>query len=251
MLSAIQSQIRIILLDIEGTTTPVDFVYQTLFPYARNNMESFFREYFREPEIVSLIQNLHTKHQIDKRQGFQPSSWIDEPDESRLHSAVAYSQWLMAKDSKCTALKSLQGKIWQEGYTRGKLHGQVYADVPPAFKRWRRQKREICIYSSGSILAQQLLFRSIASGDLTPQIAAFFDTSVGAKTETESYRKIIESLAMANNPSYFLFISDAMKEIKAAYDAGMQAILCNRDKRAFQLPEDKIVVHSFDEVFPD
>ena len=249
MLPAVQSQVRIILLDIEGTTTPVDFVYQTLFPYASSKMESFLREYLREPEIMSLIQRLQTKHQDDERQGLQPSAWMDEPDESRLRSAVAYSQWLMAKDSKCTALKSLQGKIWQEGYARGELHGQVYADVPPAFKRWRRQKREICIYSSGSILAQQLLFRNIASGDLTPQIAAFFDTSVGAKTETESYRKIAESLAQ--NPCYFLFISDAMKEIEAAHNAGMQAILCNRDEHSFQLPEDKMVVHSFEEIFPD
>jgi enolase-phosphatase E1 len=228
MLPAVQSQVRIILLDIEGTTTPVDFIYQTLFPYASSKMESFLREYFREPEIMSLIQSLHTKHQIDERQGSQPSAWMDEPDESRLRSAVAYSQWLMDKDSKCTALKSLQGKIWQEGYSRGELHG---------------------IYSSGSILAQQLLFRSIASGDLTPHIAAFFDTSVGAKTETESYRKIAESLA--RNPRYFLFISDAMKEIEAAHDAGMQTILCNRDEHAFQLPDDKMVVHSFEKIFPD
>ena len=249
MLSVLQSQVRIILLDIEGTTTPVEFVYQILFPYASNKMESFLRKYFREPEIVSLIQGLHTKHQADEQQEFLSSAWIDEPEESRLHSAVAYSQWLMAKDSKCTPLKSLQGKIWQEGYAKGELHGQVYADVPPAFKRWRRQNREICIYSSGSILAQQQLFQSISSGDLTPQIAAFFDTSVGAKTETESYGKIAELLAQ--NPRYFLFISDVIKEIRAANDAGMQVILCNRDKRAFQLPDDIIVVYNFEEVFPD
>jgi methionine salvage enolase-phosphatase E1 len=123
MLPAVQSQVRIILLDIEGTTTPVDFIYQTLFPYASSKMESFLREYFREPEIMSLIQSLHTKHQIDERQGSQPSAWMDEPDESRLRSAVAYSQWLMDKDSKCTALKSLQGKIWQEGYSEGNCMG--------------------------------------------------------------------------------------------------------------------------------
>ena len=249
MLSAVQSLVRIILLDIEGTTTPVDFVYQILFPYASRNMESFLRKNFREPEIISLIQRLHTKNQVDERQGLQPSAWIDNPDESRLRSAVAYSQWLMAKDSKCTALKSLQGQIWQEGYARGGLHGRVYADVPTAFKRWRQQKREICIYSSGSIVAQQLLFRSTASGDLTPQIAAFFDTSVGAKSETKSYKKIAESLTQ--NPCYFLFISDALKEIEAAHDAGMQVILCNRDKRAFQMPEDKMVIYSFEEIFPD
>jgi enolase-phosphatase E1 len=173
---------------------------------------------------------------------------VDRPDdESRLLSAVAYSQWLMAIDRKCTALKSLQGKIWQEGYTSGELHGQVYADVPRAFERWRQQKREICIYSSGSVLAQQLLFRTVASGDLTPHIAAFFDTRVGSKTQTESYRKIAESLA--RNPCDILFISDTMKEVKAAHEAGMQAIICNRGLKASQSPEANIVIHSFDEIF--
>ena len=90
----------------------------------------------------------------------------------------------MVKDSKATPLKSLQGKIWEVGYDKGELQGEVYPDVPPALKRWRLQRREICIYSSGSVLSQQLLFHSIPSGDLTPLIAAFFDTSVGAKTET-------------------------------------------------------------------
>jgi enolase-phosphatase E1 len=241
------SQVRIILLDIEGTTTPVDFVYQTLFPYAIRKLESFLREHFREREIMSLIQDLHTQHQVDECQGSQPSAWIDERDESRLSSAVAYGHWLMAKDSKCTALKSLQGKIWQEGYASGELHGQVYGDVPPAFERWRRQNREICIYSSGSVLAQRLLFRSIVSGDLTPQINAFFDTSVGSKTETVSYRKIAESLA--RNPRDFLFISDSVKEVEAAHDAGMQAILCNRDVHTSQSSE--AIIHSFDEIFPD
>lgn len=245
MSSVVKPQVRIILLDIEGTTTPVDFVCQTLFPYARRNLEPFLREHFCEPEITSLIQDLHTQHQVDERQGLQTSAWMDEPYELRLRSGVAYCQWLMGNDSKCTALKSLQGKIWQEGYAKGDLHGRVYADVPPAFERWRRQKREICIYSSGSVLAQQLLFSSIASGDLTPQIAAFFDTSVGAKTESESYRKIAESLA--RDPCDFLFISDAAKEVKAAHDAGMQAIRCNRDVRLSQSPE---VIHSFDEIFP-
>jgi enolase-phosphatase E1 len=248
---AFKSQVHIILLDIEGTTTPVDFVYQTLFPYASRKLEPFLRKHFREPEITLLIQDLHTQHQVDEHQGLQPSVWMDESYESRLRSAVAYGRWLMAKDSKCAALKSLQGKIWQEGYASGELHGQVYADVPPAFERWRRQKREICIYSSGSILAQQLLFRSIASGDLTRQIAAFFDTSVGAKTESQSYRKITESLA--RNPCDFLFISDAVKEVKAAHDVGMQAILCNRDVHSSQSPETKmlIVIQSLDEIFPD
>jgi enolase-phosphatase E1 len=245
-----KNQVYTIVLDIEGTTTPVEFVYKTLFPYANCKFESFLREHFREPEVESLIQQLYSQHQADERQGLQPSAWIedDEHNESRMRSCVEYCQWLMARDSKSTSLKSFQGKIWEEGYALGELHGQVYADVPPAFSRWRLQKREICIYSSGSVLAQQLLFRSTSYGDLTPQISAFFDTRIDAKTETESYRKIGQ--ALTHNPHDLLFISDAVKEVRAASDAGMQAIICDRDLQAPQPEEAKTVIHSFDEVFP-
>src|SRR5260370_35295936 len=114
---------------------------------------------------------------------------MDHPDEDRLRSSVAYSTWIIIRDSKCKALKSLEGKIWQNGYISGELHGEVFPDVPIAFERWRRQNRLICVYSSGSVLAQQNLFRTTASGDLTSYISAFFDTSVGAKTERASYTK--------------------------------------------------------------
>ncbi|MGB6527357.1 MAG: hypothetical protein WBF33_04555 [Candidatus Nitrosopolaris sp.] len=130
----VKNQVYIIVLDIEGTTTPAEFVYKTLFPYANRKFESFLSEHFQEPEVESLIQQLYSQHQGDERQGLQPSVWIDdEHNESRMRSCVEYCRWLMARDSKSTPLKSLQGKIWEEGYALGELHGQVYADVPPAF----------------------------------------------------------------------------------------------------------------------
>jgi enolase-phosphatase E1 len=214
-----------------------------------NKMETFLHEHIRESEVSSLVQELHAQNQVDERQGVRPPPWTDEPGEERLRSCIGYCKWLMAKDSKSTPLKSLQGKIWQEGYTRGELNGQVYSDVPQAFNRWRLQKREICIYSSGSILAQQLLFRTVSSGDLTRQIAAYFDTNVGPKAEAGSYRRIAESLAQ--DPYYFLFISDVAKEVGAASDAGMQAIICDRDIRSSLSHEGKLFIRSFDEVFPN
>src|SRR5256886_11402653 len=108
-----ESQIRIILLDIEGTTTPVDFVYQTLFPYATRKLESFLRALSQDPEIHSLVQHLRAQHDLDEHHGLKPPGWLDHTEEARLRSSVAYGQWLMARDSKCTPLKSLQGKIWQ------------------------------------------------------------------------------------------------------------------------------------------
>ena len=244
-----ESQIRVILLDIEGTTTPVDFVYQTLFPYASRKLESFFREHFQDPEIQPLIQDLRAQHQVDGRNGLELPGWLDHPEEALQGSSVAYGQWLIARDSKCTPLKSLQGKIWQLGFASGELRGEVFLDVPIAFERWRRQKRIICIYSSGSVLAQQLLFRTTASGDLTSYIFAFFDTRVGAKTEAESYKKIAASFSYA--PHQFLFVSDAVKEIEAAQSVGMQAILCERDSRASSSPTAGVVIRSFDGVLPD
>jgi enolase-phosphatase E1 len=155
----------------------------------------------------------------------------------------------MARDSKCTPLKALQGKIWQLGYANGELHGEVYADVPPAFARWRRQGREICIYSSGSVLAQQLLFRSTAPGDLTAHISAFYDTAIGPKTESESYRRIVESRRRA--ASEVLFISDTIKEIKAARLAGLHATLCVREPRGTNDDSGNGTIRTFDEIMPE
>jgi enolase-phosphatase E1 len=243
-----ESHVHVVLLDIEGTTTPIDFVYKTLFPYASRKLESFLGEHSRDPEIQSLVQDLHAQQQLGERQGLEPPVWVNEPEDARLRSAVGYAQWLMAKDSKSTALKSLQGRIWQEGFGNGELRGQVYPDVPIAFERWRRQKRDICIYSSGSVLAQQLLFQTVISGDLTPQVAGFFDTRIGGKTDGESYKKIAASLG--RTPHEFLFVSDAAKEVEAAQAAGMQALLCDRSGALLASEDGGTTIRNFDGIFP-
>jgi enolase-phosphatase E1 len=243
-----ESQVRVLLLDIEGTTTPIDFVYKTLFPYAGRKVESFLRDHSDDAEIQALVQDLRGQYRVDKAQGFTPPTWDDASSEAQLRSSVAYVQWLIAKDSKCTPLKSLEGRIWQLGFESGELHGEVYTDVPPAFARWRQQGREICIYSSGSVLAQQLLFRTIVSGDLTTHITAFFDTKTGIKTAAESYRKIAASLK--RTPKEFLFVSDAAREIEAASNSGMYSLLCERDTAAVGHADEPDVVRSFDEILP-
>ena len=241
------SQIRVILLDIEGTTTPVDFVYKTLFPYASRKLESFLQEHAEDPEIQSLIQDLYLQNQEDQRNGLNPPEWTDELPESRFRSSITYGQWLIALDSKCTPLKSLQGKIWQQGFTSGELHGEVFPDVPIALERWKRQKKIICIYSSGSVLAQQLLFRTTPAGDLTRHISLFFDTQVGAKSDPASYSKIAKSFP--REPGEFLFLSDVAKEIEAAKAAGMQALVCDRIRQ--DAPPAEGVIHDFNGVLPD
>jgi len=90
----------------------------------------------------------------------------------------------MDRDRKSTGLKSLQGRIWEEGYRSGALRGEVFADVPRAFERWRRQGRDIAIFSSGSVLAQKLLFASTPAGDLTSHIRALLRHNHRAQTES-------------------------------------------------------------------
>jgi len=240
------SQVRVLLLDIEGTTTPIDFVYKTLFPYASHRVELFLREHAAEDATRLLIGEFRLQHADDESQRLRPPVWHSGVGNAEIASASEYVRWLIARDSKCTLLKSLQGKIWQEGFDNGELHGEVYADVPPAFARWRRQGRKICIYSSGSVLAQQLLFRTVESGDLTLLIAAYFDTQTGIKTAPESYVKIAASLGHACVE--ILFVSDAAKEIEAAKATGMQALLCDRNMPPTGV-RSTTAIRSFDEIF--
>ena len=206
-------QVRGILLDIEGTTTPIAFVHEVLFSYARAHARDFLTK--DSDEVRADIALLREEHAADTRNNLQPPESI--PD---------YIDWLIDRDRKSTALKSLQGKIWRQGYLDGSLKSQVFADVAPAFERWRAAGLKIGIFSSGSVLAQQLLFAHTDAGDLTGFIDDYFDTNVGKKGDAESYRKI--ATAMDLEPSEILFISDVVAELEAAQESGMKTLLSIR-----------------------
>ena len=125
----------------------------------------------------------------------------------------------MDRDRKSTALKSLQGRIWEAGYVSGELRSHLYPDVRPALERCRAQGRKIAIFSSGSVLAQRLLFAHTPDGDLTPLIDGFFDTTTGPKREPESYGRIAAALSVP--PAAVLFVSDVAAELDAARAAGL------------------------------
>ncbi|MGH9849291.1 MAG: acireductone synthase [Blastocatellia bacterium] len=240
------AQARAILLDIEGTTTPVDFVYQTLFPFARRHVKEFLDAHSANEAVKADITRLRQEHAAEASDQSLPI-WRDDSLEAQLESAVAYVHWLMDRDRKSTGLKSLQGKIWEAGYRSGELHGEVYEDVPRAFARWKEQQQIIAIFSSGSVLAQQLLFAHSTAGDLTGFLQAYFDTTTGAKREAESYRRIAASLR--SQPSEILFLSDVIAELDAARLAGMQTALCVRTEPSPPAGAHP-VIRTFAEVFP-
>jgi enolase-phosphatase E1 len=139
------------LLDIEGTTSPISFVYNVLFPYARQRIAEYIVRNVDVPDLQADLRQLAHENAIDRSKGapviYYPQPLSADPGES-LKASTAYLLWLMDQDRKSTALKSIQGRIWAEGYERGELHSEIFPDVPAALKRWHGQQR-VAIYSSG------------------------------------------------------------------------------------------------------
>jgi enolase-phosphatase E1 len=232
-----------LLLDIEGTTTPVDFVFKVLFPYARAHAREYLASRLESEELKAELAAFFRENSEDVLGGLDPPSLADPPEPDSL---VTYVHWLMDRDRKSTPLKSLQGKIWEEGYRRGELRGLVFEDVPRALERWRAEGKQICIFSSGSVLAQKLLFSHTEAGDLTDHIDGYFDTNMGAKVEPASYTRI--AAALARDPGEILFVSDVAPELDAARSGGLQTRLCVRPGNAPQREGSHGAIVSFDRI---
>lgn len=245
MTCSIYLPVRAILLDIEGTTTPIEFVFKVLFPYARSQTDRFLERYGSLPDVLEDLHGLRQEHLKDTRQGFNPPALKDPYQPA---SFGAYVGWLIDRDRKSTPLKSLQGKIWAEGYASGDLRSQVFDDVPPALERWQKQTRTIAIFSSGSVLAQKLLFTHTTAGDLTKFLSAYFDTTLGTKTDPASYEKIATTLE--RSPAEIVFVSDVVSELDGAEAAGLQALLCKRPGNHPQPKSAYNVIRTLDELLP-
>jgi enolase-phosphatase E1 len=188
-----------VLTDIEGTTSRISFVRDTLFPFARERLGRFLAEHGEEQAVAAEL--------VEVRR-LAPGR---RPEEALLG-------W-MAEDAKVTPLKSLQGMIWAEGYATGALKGDLYPDVAPALRAWHLAGIRLAVYSSGSVAAQKLIFGHSVAGDLGTLFDGFFDTRTGAKREQASYAAIAAELGVA--PGALLFLSDMELELDAAAAAGL------------------------------
>jgi len=237
--------IHAVLLDIEGTTTPMAFVSDVLFPFARTHLRAFLQQNAGNAAVREAAALLRDEWKHDAAVDEKPPDWPDPTPAS----ASPYVEWLMDRDRKSPALKLLQGLIWQRGYAEGILRGDVFADVAPAFRRWRERGVAIAIYSSGSVLAQRLLFGTTPSGDLTGEVAAFFDTAVGPKRSRDSYRRIADRLRVP--APEILFVSDVRGELEAAQSAGCRVLLAVRPGNRIEPGgrfDPAMTIHSFDEI---
>lgn len=225
-----QNTILFILTDIEGTTTSVSFVYDILFPYFRNNIQ----------KLMDL------QHLPEVQTAFEQTIELAEKEGKQLTTTENIIQqlldWSLA-DKKITPLKTVQGILWEEGYTSGEIKGHVYPDVAPNLAKWKKEGLQLGVFSSGSVAAQKLIFGYSQNGDLTPHFSSYFDTNTGGKRETETYQKISKNLKI--NPENILFLSDIKEELIAADEAGFQTIQLVREGN---MADWKKTASSFDEV---
>lgn len=212
---------KAILLDIEGTTTPISFVHDTLFPYSGQRVGKFVEMHFGSlsNEISQLVD-----------ESSHDASYTIPVDPTEPGSVASYLEHLIDQDRKSTPLKSIQGQIWDEGFRSGELVAPVFDDVPVAMTRWTESGKAVAVYSSGSVQAQKLLFSYTDHGDLTPLISKYFDTTTGAKRDASSYAAIAENLRL--EPEKVLFVSDVPAELDAAQGCGMTTALAIRPGNA-------------------
>ena len=210
--------IKAIVTDIEGTTSSIDFVHQTLFPFARTRMRAFLRENAGDDRVQALLADVEE---------------VEKGDLSLDEAADVLERWI-AEDRKLTPLKALQGMIWKTGYEAGELKGHVYADTPEALRGWHAAGKALYVYSSGSVEAQKLIFGHTDYGDLTPLFSGYFDTRIGGKREAASYRRILDEIALPG--AQVLFLSDVGEELDAARAAGMQTCQLVRDDKTVPAP---------------
>lgn len=204
--------IKAILTDIEGTTSAVSFVFDVLFPYAKQHLPAFVRQHAGEPDVAAQLQAV-------RNDSAEADASVDRVIEILL-------QWI-AEDRKATPLKALQGMVWQQGYQAGQLKGHVYPDAVEALKRWHQAGYALYVYSSGSIQAQKLIFGCSEAGDLSGLFSGYFDTTSGPKREEASYRSIASSIG--HPAEAILFLSDIVEELDAAQQAGMATCALVRD----------------------
>ena len=236
-----------ILLDIEGTTCPASFVTETLFPYAKSELKSFLNRHRNDPLINQLIDNADDEWIQDNSEDSTRLRHQSEKEQQAKHLKIeAYLQLLIETDKKSTTLKDIQGKIWKEGYTTGRIFSVLFEDAHENLKRWHKQGYRLSVYSSGSVEAQHLLYKYTNKGDIGNLFSHWFDTHIGNKKEPSSYTEIAS--VMGCKPQNILFISDNSDECDAARSAGLGTLYSLRDGNPQQETRNHPVIRHLEEV---
>jgi len=209
----------VILTDIEGTIASISFVKDVLFPYARKNIPSFVASHGDHAGVADILARVGEEiGNTDVDCVVQELlKWIDE-------------------DRKATALKELQGLVWEDGYRQGHFTAHFYEDAYARLKAWQDESVPLYVYSSGSVKAQELMFEHTVYGDVRYLFKGYYDTKTGPKKEAASYEAIARDIGC--EPGSILFLSDVVEELDAAREAGMSTALLARDSQPGEVDHD-------------
>ncbi len=207
--------VKFVLMDIEGTTTSVSFVYEVLFPYFQRNIQLLAK--LKNVKQVKLAFD-QVREIVLKEEGKEGLS-IDE--------IISYLLLWSKEDRKVTPLKTVQGILWETAYKTSEIKGHVFEDVPSKLMEWKNSGVRMGVFSSGSIDAQRLLFGYSETGDLNKYFSFNFDTNTGSKKDSLTYQKIATKINL--DPQHILFLSDIIEELQAAKESGFKTIQLVRE----------------------
>lgn len=201
----------VVVLDIEGTTSPTSSVREDLYGYTSKRLPEWLAEHADDAAAQILAQTREL---------------AGRPEAGPAEVAEILRDWL-GGDVKAEPLKSAQGMICHEGFTTGALHGEFFPDVPAALRSWHAAGLRLAVYSSGSVRNQRDWFAHARGGELGSLLGEYFDlSSAGPKRAAGSYRRIAADLGVA--AEQILFLSDHPDELDAAVAAGWSAIGVHR-----------------------
>lgn len=205
--------ISVIVVDIEGTTSSLAFVRETLFPYSREHLADWIAAHQQSPEVQQAL--------------VQARRLAQAPQAGTGELVTRLREWI-DRDVKAAPLKTLQGMMWQEAFRSGELSAHLYPDVRPALSDWTVRGARIYSYSSGSVTAQRTWFEHTPEGNLLGYFSGHFDLdSTGPKDAPASYAAIVAAVAV--QPGQALFLSDTRAELDAARSAGLHTTGVRRD----------------------
>uniref|UniRef100_A0A3B3QZI4 Enolase-phosphatase 1 n=1 Tax=Paramormyrops kingsleyae TaxID=1676925 RepID=A0A3B3QZI4_9TELE len=114
---SLPANVSVMLLDIEGTTTPITFVKDILFPYIKEHIENYLSTHWEEDECKQDVQLLKKQVRIAGDSKvillIRQNNTVHTDEEKAIREVVDNVLWQMAADRKTTALKQLQGHMWR------------------------------------------------------------------------------------------------------------------------------------------
>lgn len=228
---------QILLLGVEGTTTPVTFTTEKLLPYMKENAKSYLESHFDEEECQSDLDALREQASAAGKDATVIPASTEDNKGAVIDAAVDVLTNMLDTGCKSGALSQIDAHMMREAYKTGLVQGELYADVVPALRMMLDNGRKAYTLSSTSAEAQKLLFGYSDKGNVSELFSGFFDSSMGARDDKETYSKVLETVGVKADE--ILYLTSRPAEARAAGEAGLRTMIVTRGGCADLSEEDK------------